>query len=154
CMVGANAEVGELAFAEHVEMSVVGRYFSCMEQKQVLIVWLESFDLCPMTRSVVVGQCDEVDTRFTRGIKKSVRRNLPALSFRKLSAPIAVSGMRVEVTGKPSGFVEQDREGRTLVLQLLDSDGIAVGASFPDIRYSKDYRPFARLDRSWKIAVA
>src|SRR5262245_18725492 len=135
-------------------MTVVSGDFARMQKQQIVVVGLQPLDFGPVTRSVVIGQRDEIETHATRCFKHTMRRNFRLYATEHFSMTIAVSGMRMKIACEPRGFVSDHREGWFFAIELLNCDRIGIRALLADVWHTENHRPTARLDWTGKISVA
>src|SRR5262249_793378 len=107
-----------------------------------------------MTRGVVVGQRDEIETRSPRCIKHTMRGNFRLCATEHFSMAIAVPGMGMKITREPSGFMTDHGKRRFFAIELLDRNRIGIRTPFPDVWHTKNDRPTTGLDRARQVPIA
>src|SRR5262245_17988355 len=150
----SDAKVGEFALAKRVEMTVVSGDLARMQKQQIVVVGLQPLNFRPVTRSVVIGQRDEIEPHSTCCFKHTMRRNFRFYAAQHFSMAVAVPGMRMKIACDPRGFVSDHWEGWLFAIELLNCKRIGIRAPLADVWYTENHCPTARLDWTGKVSVA
>src|SRR5262245_46229138 len=107
-----------------------------------------------MTRGVVVGQRDEIETCSSRCVKHTMRGNFRLYAAEHSIVAIAVSLMGVKIACKPRGFIPDHGKRRFFAIELLDRNRIGIRTPFPDVWHTNYDRPTTGLDRARQVPIA